>query len=971
MTIPASRVLATVQEQLNDAGVHWTLDGLILDGNTVCREIANLKPDAAVRDRPILLQPGAYQSLPPDALRLLKLQGNLSGSGYMANAVSPASLGATISSYLQFLALGQNRYLALYRDDGNGGVLTAQAVTQYDGAVLPGVETQIGGASVLYVQAALLPDGRVLAAYVDDSDGDLVKALFLTINPDNSVRSSDPVILVAGPCAYLALALTGSNRFLIAYQDQGNNSYATCQSFIYGQSGITSLGSAVLQAAGTATWLEVVRLSGSKALVLWADSSNSGKGTAVAVALSPTAAPVVGAPVAFSGAAAATQIAALTLSPSAVCVVFQSGAANGIAVVLSVAGTVVTVNTPTTLKAAALTAFGLLALNPLKLLVSFSDPSNSGAGSAIEVAVNPSTLALTAGAVAVFDTGAATYCQLAAVSPTQAIVFYAVAATPARTAQQLEVPDTAVIPDQATVFPAGGSVIGSGSNFLASVLAAPNLMIVAYVDGTGKGQAIAIQCDGAKFTIGAAFNFSAADSVTGLSLTKLAEGVVLVSYLDTTAGGFPNCMALQVNLGTLGITAGSALQVLGAACGLAGAAAIGQNQALAFYRKTSDGFLYANVVTAAGTALTLAGVETAIENAQQVTATNNGLVVKPLSPGLALILYSTPTGIWVRAVLATVAVATWTITPQAARAQVDALLSLGVYDLAVLGPAAALAVYRDEQNQGQGKACYIAVIPSTTNLVSGATVTNGCWPATPIVFEPRPVFNLKVVATGPQAGLAAFVVNESAGSLDQYARVLNVQTSTQLEAYGAVPLAVAADQSAPCALSASKVLHPFRGTAAGAATVAAVQIRPATLTTEIHHIDRDAIRNTRAAWQSDPPGLVPLEYVFDPKEPLAFWVHPPVDVTAPVFAQTQYVRRPQPVPLSTDPIPYDAANAVFDLAVDSYEQAIVAGLLSMAFAKDDEAGNMAKAAKWESDFQGMLTNKATVDAAANQAQEQG
>jgi len=111
--------------------------------------------------------------------------------------------------------------------------------------------------------------------------------------------------------------------------------------------------------------------------------------------------------------------------------------------------------------------------------------------------------------------------------------------------------------------------------------------------------------------------------------------------------------------------------------------------------------------------------------------------------------------------------------------------------------------------------------------------------------------------------------------------------------------------------------------------------------TVITHVEMDTFNQEDPDWHTAPAATVIEHYLYDPADPLNYYVYPPVHGSTAVYVDEVYSQVPTDVPDQAGG--YVADTSLIGLP-DIYSNALLEFMLYLMFLKDEEAASDAKAA---------------------------
>lgn len=282
-------------------------------------------------------------------------------------------------------------------------------------------------------------------------------------------------------------------------------------------------------------------------------------------------------------------------------------------------------------------------LSPTKAIAVYRDEGNSNQGTAVILSVSGTTI--TAGTPVVFETGNTQYCDVAALSSTQAVVTYEdVGNSNKGTACILDVSGTTITPGTPVVFEATATT-WTGVIGLSSTRA-----IVTYVNGTNHGTACVLDVSGSTITPNVAAEFYAAPTIYTV-VDMIDSTSVMVAFSDSGNSSLVGMVLSNISTGFTANTPAnldsSDFDVFSSVPGTKWLRVISATQALVVYQ--NQGGPPNNTVW--GAAITLAGTTITPGTHVQLGTLTGGFdstpTVAPVSGTKAIVFYSdenTPAG---------------------------------------------------------------------------------------------------------------------------------------------------------------------------------------------------------------------------------------------------------------------------------------------------------------------------------------
>jgi len=229
----------------------------------------------------------------------------------------------------------------IVNSDGTVSIITGESGSQTLGTPATFLSVPMNVASSVYDSS----NQKIVIAYRDNSSPNYGSAIVGTVS-GTSISFGTPVVFESASTYNISMAFdSSSNKVVIAYRDYGNSQYGTA---IVGTVSGTSIsfGSAVMFEEATTDYISTVYdASANKVVIAYRDQGNSNSGTAIVGTVSGTSISF-GSPTAFNGSAYYIS-ATYDTNAQKVVIAFTDGtnSSNGTAIVGTVSGTSISFGT--------------------------------------------------------------------------------------------------------------------------------------------------------------------------------------------------------------------------------------------------------------------------------------------------------------------------------------------------------------------------------------------------------------------------------------------------------------------------------------------------------------------------------------------------------------------------------------------------------------------------------------------------
>ena len=279
-----------------------------------------------------------------------------------------------------------NKVVIAYHDDGNSSYGTAVVGTVSGTSISFGSPVVFESSNVARTSVAFdSTNNKVVIAYRNDGNSSYGRAVVGTVS-GTSISFGSPVVFESGITNFPSIAFDSTNnKVVIAYIDDGNNSYG--KAVVGTVSGTSiSFGSPVTFASATTNGPSIAYdTANQKVVIAYANQANSYRGTAIVGTVSGTSISY-GSPTLFEGGSTAYISTVYDSTNNKIIIAYQDtgNSSYGTAVVGTVSGTSVSFGSPTIFESAS-TAFISAEFDSSnqKVVIAYMDSGNSSYGTAV------------------------------------------------------------------------------------------------------------------------------------------------------------------------------------------------------------------------------------------------------------------------------------------------------------------------------------------------------------------------------------------------------------------------------------------------------------------------------------------------------------------------------------------------------------------------------------------------------------
>ena len=267
-------------------------------------------------------------------------------SGSTLTAGTPVIHNTSITGSSAVTMLTSTKALIVYKNAGNSGRGTACVLDVSGTTITVGTSVVFATGSIDQANITSLTSTKAIVTFHDTS-AKRGRACVLDVSGSTITAGGLTNYNTTGSSYSNVVATLTSTKALVVYENTTNGSYLTTRVLDVSGSTIT-LGSAVLVQSANLGYIDLTGLSSTKALVVYADTTNGNYGTARVLSVSGTTITVGSAAVFASAVIRDSSVT--TLTEDRVMNIYKDidDGSDGKAIILDVAGTTVTSGTPVT-----------------------------------------------------------------------------------------------------------------------------------------------------------------------------------------------------------------------------------------------------------------------------------------------------------------------------------------------------------------------------------------------------------------------------------------------------------------------------------------------------------------------------------------------------------------------------------------------------------------------------------------------
>jgi hypothetical protein len=197
----------------------------------------------------------------------------------------PVEFNDDYSQYIKILPLDNNKFIIVYRDDGNNNLGGSKVGTVLGDTVEFGSEVIFNSVDTNYIDVCKISSDRFAIAYSDYGTGNLGTLVVGQVSGNSITYGSQQVY--TDSAFFNSIDLIDDNKLCITYQDNNNSNYGTA--IIAGVSGTSlSLGSPHIFNNDTTAYVNVNKVATNKIVISYQNVGSSGHGYSIVGTVSAT-----------------------------------------------------------------------------------------------------------------------------------------------------------------------------------------------------------------------------------------------------------------------------------------------------------------------------------------------------------------------------------------------------------------------------------------------------------------------------------------------------------------------------------------------------------------------------------------------------------------------------------------------------------------------------------------------------------
>jgi hypothetical protein len=332
----------------------------------------------------------------------------------------PEIFESAITYSISVTMLSPTKAIVCYQDAGNSDYGTARILTIANNVITAHTPVVFESAESTNISVTKLSDSKAIVCYCDVGNLNYGTACILNIS-DNTITAGTPAVFESADTYTISVTSLSSTKAVVCYRDVGNTDKGIARVLTESSGTITAGTPAVFNNAVTYS-ISVTHLSSTKAIVCYINNGNSDYGTAcVLTELNGTI--TAGTPKVFESAATSwISVVSLSSTKAIVCYRDNGNSNYGTACVLTESGGTITAGTPAVFESALVQYISVAMLTATKAIVCYNDNGNSGYGTACILSESSGTI--TAGTPTVFESADSRDISAAMLSDSETIVCY-------------------------------------------------------------------------------------------------------------------------------------------------------------------------------------------------------------------------------------------------------------------------------------------------------------------------------------------------------------------------------------------------------------------------------------------------------------------------------------------------------------------------------------------------------------------
>jgi hypothetical protein len=183
------------------------------------------------------------------------------------------------TDYISSAAISSDKFVVAYRDIDNFSYGTAVIGTVSGTTIAYGSEYVFNDAGTYDISVSALSTDKFVVAYEDSGNSGYGTAVIGTVS-DNTITYGSEYVFNSANIGFISVIALSSDKFTVAYKDEGNSSYGTVIIGTVSGNTITYSSEYFFNSASTG-YISPTTLSSNKFAVAYQDADNSNYGTSV------------------------------------------------------------------------------------------------------------------------------------------------------------------------------------------------------------------------------------------------------------------------------------------------------------------------------------------------------------------------------------------------------------------------------------------------------------------------------------------------------------------------------------------------------------------------------------------------------------------------------------------------------------------------------------------------------------------
>jgi len=333
---------------------------------------------------------------------------------------SPTVFNSANTDQISAVALGSDKIVVSYRNDGNSEFGTSIVGTISGSSISFGSPTVFNSASTNFISAVALGSDKIVVSYNNGGNFSYGTSIIGTVS-GSSISFGSPTVFNSASTNSISAVALGSDKIVVSYRNSGNSSYGTAIVGTVSGSSISWGSPTVFNSAGTFS-ISAVALGNDKIVVSYSNAVNSEFGTSIIGTVSGSSISF-GSPTLFNSATT-FNMSAVALGSDKIVVSYLNfgNSSYGTAIVGTVSGSSISFGSPTVFNSASTFSISAVVLSSDKIVVSYRNDGNSNFGTSIIGTVSGSSISF--GSPTLFNSASAIIISAVALSSDKIVVSY-------------------------------------------------------------------------------------------------------------------------------------------------------------------------------------------------------------------------------------------------------------------------------------------------------------------------------------------------------------------------------------------------------------------------------------------------------------------------------------------------------------------------------------------------------------------